>query len=128
MQYRWLEAELKSEAYQQATWRIAYFHHPPFTAGRYNDDSQIKQYLLPLFETGGLDMVFSGHSHAYERYAHQGIQYIVTGGGGTQVAPLKPDTEPPLRIVGESALHHCILDVDVPNRTLTLSVEENSGH
>jgi predicted phosphodiesterase len=127
VQYRWLEAELKSEAYQQATWRIAYFHHPPFTASRYRDDPDVVQYLVPLFEAGHMDMVFSGHSHAYERYALHDIQYIVTGGGGTHVVPLSEDTTPPLRIVGESLLHHCVLDVNVPDRSLRLSVEENNG-
>ena len=126
-QYRWLEAEMESEPYQQSTWRIVYFHHPPFTASRYSDDPQINQYLVPLFETGRVDMVFSGHAHAYERYAHHGIQYIVTGGGGTHVVPLSPDTEPPLRLVGESVLHHCVLDVNVPDRSLTLSVQLNNG-
>ncbi len=126
-QYRWLEAEITSEPYQQSTWRIVYFHHPPFTASRYSDDLEINQYLLPLFETGRVDMVFSGHAHAYERYAHHGIQYIVTGGGGTHLVPLFPDTEPPLRLVGESLLHHCVLDVNVPDRSLTMSVQENNG-
>jgi len=126
-QYRWLEAEITSEPYQQSTWRIVYFHHPPFTASRYSDDPEINQYLVPLFETGRVDMVFSGHAHAYERYAHHGIQYIVTGGGGTHLVPLSTDTKPPLRLVGESVLHHCVLDVNVPDRSLTLSVQENNG-
>lgn len=127
VQYRWLEAELKSEAYQKSMWRIAYFHHPPFTASRYSDDPDINQYLLPLFEASGVDMVFSGHAHAYERYAHHGIQYIVTGGGGTHVVSLVEDTEPPIRLVGRSLLHHCVLDVNVPDRSLTMSAQKNDG-
>ena len=126
-QYRWLEAELNSDAYKQSTWRIVYFHHPPFTASRYRDDPEVIQYLLPLFETGEVDMVFSGHAHAYERYAHHGIHYIVTGGGGTNLVNLAADTQAPLRLVGESVLHHCVLDVNVPDRSLTLSVQLNNG-
>jgi predicted phosphohydrolase len=126
-QYRWLENELKSDVYQQSTWRIVYFHHPPFTASRYSDDPEIIHNLLPLFELGKVDMVFSGHAHAYERYAHHGIQYIVTGGGGTHLVPLSEDTAPPLRLVGESLLHHCVLDVNVPDRSLRFSVQENNG-
>jgi len=126
-QYRWLEEELNSDAYQQATWHVVYFHHPPFTASVYRDDPEVIQYLVPLFETGQIDLVFSGHSHAYERYAHHGIQYIVTGGGGTNLVPLSNDTAPPLRLVGESLLHHCVVDVNVPDQSLTLSVQENDG-
>ncbi|MCP4455778.1 MAG: hypothetical protein GY809_30330, partial [Planctomycetes bacterium] len=127
VQHRWLEAELTSEAYQQATWRVAYFHHPAFTASRYRDDPDVVQHLVPLFEAGQVDMVFSGHAHAYERYIHNDVHYIVTGGGGTHVVPLSEDTAPPLRLVGESLLHHCVLDVNVPDRSLTLSVQENNG-
>ena len=126
-QYRWLQAEIESEPYQLSTWRIVYFHHPPFTASRYSDDIEVNEYLLPLFEAGRVDMVFSGHAHAYERYAHQGIQYIVTGGGGTHVVQLVEDTEPPLRLVGKSLLHHCVLDVNVPDGSLTVSVQKNDG-
>ena len=87
----------------------------------------MKQYLVPLFEIGEVDMVFSGHSHAYERYFHNGIHYIVTGGGGTYLVPLANDFEPPLRLVGESVLHHCVVDVNVPGNLLTLSAQLNDG-
>ncbi len=127
VQYRWLEAELKSEAYQQSTWQIVYFHHPAFTASVYRDDPDVKQHLVPLFEAGRVDLVFSGHSHAYEHYFHHGIHYIVTGGGGTRLVNLGEDTEPPLRLVGKSLLHHCVVDINVPDQSLTLSVQENDG-
>ena len=127
VQHRWFEAELSSDAFRQATWRIVYFHHPSFTASVYRDDLDVKQYLVPLFETGEVDMVFSGHSHAYERYFHNGIHYIVTGGGGTYLVPLANDFEPPLRLVGESVLHHCVVDVNVPGNLLTLSAQLNDG-
>jgi 3',5'-cyclic AMP phosphodiesterase CpdA len=126
-QYRWFETELKSDACRQATWRVVYFHHPPFTVSRYRDDLEVIRYLVPLFETGEVDLVFSGHAHAYERYFQNGIHYLVTGGGGTQLVSLPSDTEPPLRLVGESLLHHCVVDVSVPDQSLTLSVLENDG-
>ncbi len=127
VQYRWLESELTSEAYQQSTWQIVYFHHPAFTASVYRDDPDVKQHLVPLFEDGEVDLVFSGHSHAYEHYAVNGIHYIVTGGGGTRLVNLGEDIDPPLRLVGESLLHHCVVDINVPDQSLTFSVQENDG-
>ncbi|MEA3307196.1 MAG: hypothetical protein U9Q34_05385, partial [Elusimicrobiota bacterium] len=41
--------------------------------------------LAPLFEKYGVDIVFSGHDHSYERLYKNGIYYVIAGGGG---APL----------------------------------------
>jgi len=127
VQHRWLQAELESDAFRGASWRIAYFHHPAFTASVYRDDLDVRQYLVPLLETGGVDLVFSGHSHAYERYFHNGVHYVVTGGGGTYLVHLANDFEAPFRLVGESVYHHCVVDVNVPDHSLTLSVQLNDG-
>lgn len=126
VQMRWLAAELHSQAYRKATWHIVYLHHPPFTATNYDDDRDIIQHLVPLFEQGQVDMVFAGHAHCYERYRHHGIHYIVTGGGGTHLGFLEEDTQPPLRLVGKSVHHHCVVDVNVPDSSLVLSVLRNN--
>ena len=36
----------------------------------------------PLFMKYGVDVVFSGHHHAYQRISRNGIMYVVSGGGG----------------------------------------------
>ncbi len=125
VQRRWLAAELQSSAYRHATWHVVYLHHPPFTASVYGDDMDVRQYLVPLFGQGRVDLVFAGHAHAYERYQHQEVNYVVTGGGGVYLVPLREDVDPPIRILGESAHHHCVVDVNVPNNTFALSVLSN---
>lgn len=125
VQQRWLSAELQSSAYRDATWHVVYLHHPPFTASVYGDDMDVRQYLVPLFEQAQVDLVFAGHSHAYERYQHQGVHYVVTGGGGVYLVPLREDVDPPVRIVGESVHHHCIVDINVPKNSFALSVLSN---
>ncbi|MCK4856433.1 MAG: metallophosphoesterase family protein [candidate division Zixibacteria bacterium] len=121
-QYIWLEKELN----YSATWRIVYFHHPPYTrTSGHEDDEDVKRDLVPLFENK-VDMVFSGHSHAYERYFNEGVYYIVTGGGGAPLhRPLK-DKNIPIRQVGEKEYHHCVIDVD--SESLTLSARDNDGN
>jgi predicted phosphodiesterase len=127
-QYNWLVSEQQSTEYSNATWHVVYFHHPPYTAtSSHGDDANVKQYLVPLFEQNGVDIVFNGHSHAYERYFNNGIYYIVTGGGGAPLASLVPDTQEPIRQAGESVYHHCTIDVDVPGQSLTMSARYNSG-
>lgn len=127
VQHRWLEAELRSDASRKATWRVAYLHHSPFTSTRYADDADIVAYLVPLFEAGDVDLVFSGHTHAYERYLHNGVTYIVTGGGGSPLYPLAEDHLPPIRVTGISAYHYCVIDVNVPDRSLTLTADLIDG-
>lgn len=60
-----------------ATWIVAFFHHPPYSKGSHDSDSErqlvdMREQALPLLETYGVDMVLSGHSHSYERsmYIH----------------------------------------------------------
>ncbi len=127
-QYNWLVSELQSTEYGSATWHLVYFHHPPYSAtSSHGDDANVKQYLVPLFELYGVDIVFNGHSHAYERYFNNGIYYIVTGGGGAPLASLVNDNQEPIREYGESVYHHCTIDVDVPGQSLTMSARYNDG-
>jgi hypothetical protein len=53
-------------------WVIAYWHHPPFTKGGYNSDTNaeataIRQNFIRILERYGVDLIVCGHSHDYER-------------------------------------------------------------
>jgi predicted phosphodiesterase len=125
---QWVPGELESDEYNNATWHIVYFHHPPYTATEnHSDDMDVQQDLVPLFEQYGVDMVFNGHSHAYERYFNNGIYYIVAGGGGAPLRNVVNDTVEPIREFGESAYHHCVIDVDVDNSQLIFEARYNDG-
>jgi len=65
----WLKHDLANTTQQ---WVIAYWHHPPYTRGGYDSDRdgrivEMRQYILPILEGHGVDLVLSGHSHTYER-------------------------------------------------------------
>ncbi|MEK7782049.1 MAG: metallophosphoesterase family protein [Verrucomicrobiota bacterium] len=67
--YEWLTNDLAANT---AMWTIAYWHHPPYTKGSHDSDSEIeliemRQVFLPVLEQGGVDLVLGGHSHVYER-------------------------------------------------------------
>ncbi len=127
-QYEWLVQEFQSAAYRSATWHIALFHHPPFTSTTgHAEDATVRRHLVPLFEQYGMDAVFSGHNHIYERYLYNSVQYIVTGGGGAPLYALTADSVPPVRQFGLSAYHYCVVDVDPSAGTLTIAATDLSG-
>ena len=75
----WLRADLASSTRQ---WTIAFWHHPPYSKGSHNSDTetelvQMRQTFLPILEEAGVDLVLAGHSHAYER------SYLIDGHYGT---------------------------------------------
>jgi predicted phosphodiesterase len=127
-QYQWFLAELESSEFSQALWHVVLFHHPPYTCTDVHQDNlAVQAYLVPLFDQYGVQLVFSGHSHAYERYSRRGITYIVTGGGGGSPYRLVDDTVPPIRQFGASVHHHCIVDVNVPDQVLRLKAVDPNG-
>lgn len=94
-----LEQQLQSAAAKQATWKFVYSHFPVYSTGDHGSLG------MPAFERicdkYGVNVVFNGHDHLYERShqiyggkavdnsnrltADKGTVYIVSGGGG---APL----------------------------------------
>jgi hypothetical protein len=71
----WLRADLASSTRQ---WTIAFWHHPPYSKGSHDSDTdpilaEMRQNFLPILEDAGVDLVLSGHSHSYER------SYLIDG-------------------------------------------------
>jgi predicted phosphodiesterase len=81
-QLAWLETQLKDAG--NGGWKICYFHHPLYSSGRFHGPSlDLRQLLEPLFIKYGVDVVFSGHDHVYERiHAQHGIYYFTEGASG----------------------------------------------
>lgn len=80
-QLSWIEDKLKSST---SKWKIAYFHHPLFTSAKFHGpDVDLRQQLMPLFSKYGVNVVWSGHEHVYERIKPQnGIYFFVEGNSG----------------------------------------------
>jgi predicted phosphodiesterase len=91
-QVKWLEKELDAS---DSEWKIAYFHHPLYTTARRGPEVELREILEPLFVKHGVDVVFTGHEHIYERFKpQQGIHHFLVGGaaklrrGDTRRGPL----------------------------------------
>jgi 3',5'-cyclic AMP phosphodiesterase CpdA len=80
-QLDWLENALKEPTDE---WKICYFHHPIYSdGGRHGSNVELRVTLEPLFVKHGVDVVFAGHDHVYERTKPQkGITYFVAGSSG----------------------------------------------
>jgi predicted phosphodiesterase len=115
-QVQWLEAELMSPASQDAVFRIAVFHRLPYTnlwcdANGYNGDVWTRQNFVPLFEQYGVDLVVSGHAHAYQRGEQNGVTYTVVGGAGGLLDTFVPPAPWDFIDVALSVHHYAIMEV-----------------
>lgn len=68
-QVQWIKRDLAANTRK---WVIAYWHHPPFTMGSHNSDTEselvnIRNNFIRILERNGVDLVICGHSHNYER-------------------------------------------------------------
>ncbi|MEZ4658355.1 MAG: metallophosphoesterase [Caldilineaceae bacterium] len=84
-QAMWLREELKSST---ATWNLAIAHHSPFSSGSRHGSHKEMQWP---FAQWGIDAVFSGHDHVYERLELGGVTYFVNGLGGKSRHPFRTD-------------------------------------
>jgi len=60
----WVRKDLAST---KATWKFVMFHQPPFTSHGKHGKEQRMRLLTSIFEECGVDIVFNGHAHLYER-------------------------------------------------------------
>jgi len=81
-QAAWLETQLRDAG--NGDWKVCYFHHPLYTSAKFHGPSlDLRQSLEPLFIKYGVDVVFSGHEHVYERvHPQHGIYYFTEGASG----------------------------------------------
>jgi hypothetical protein len=89
-QYQWLEQTLTKNT---RPWLFVFFHKSIYSAEyEGQNEAYIRSRLSPLFEKYGVRLVFSGHSHNYQRSQVNGITYVITGGGGAELSDrVKPD-------------------------------------
>jgi 3',5'-cyclic AMP phosphodiesterase CpdA len=87
-QYLWLVETLATST---SRWKFVYFHEPPYSSAGGN--GVLRLILAPVFERYGVDVVFCGHEHLYERtfpirefgFPGPGVVYITEGGGGADL-------------------------------------------
>ncbi|MGL5807454.1 MAG: metallophosphoesterase family protein [Xenococcaceae cyanobacterium] len=124
-QYDWLQTELNSEAFKNAKYKIVMFHHPPHTLGdnivpaftdpvpkiQTTPDGKVKSVfyeypiaddyiirdLIPLLESAGVNLVFYGHSHLWNRFVSpSGMNFLETSNVGNSYGAYLKDKKRPI--------------------------------
>ena len=77
-QLDWLDKQLTASG---SDWKICFFHHPPYSSGEaHGSDTTLRAQVEPVFVKYGVNAVFTGHEHFYERIKPQkGIAYFIAG-------------------------------------------------
>lgn len=81
-QLDWLQKQLQSAGNDD--WKICFFHHPLYSSARkHGPATDLRLLLEPIFIKYGVNIVFAGHEHVYERIQPQnGIYYFTEGSSG----------------------------------------------
>jgi hypothetical protein len=119
-QRAWLERTLGAS---RAHVKIVVFHQPAFTSGLHTDNIGVQQNWVPLFVRYHVTLVLTGHNHDYEHLKVDGIDFVVSGGGGQSSYPCLRVEPGAVRCV---AAYHFLL-VTVASRTVTVRAIRPSG-
>ncbi|CAL5416705.1 unnamed protein product [Camellia sinensis] len=104
-QYKWLERDLAKVDRKVTPWLVATWHPPWYSSykAHYREAECMKVAMEQLLYKYGVDMVFNGHVHAYERsnrvYNYTldpcGPVYITVGDGGNREKMAIPHADEP---------------------------------
>jgi predicted phosphodiesterase len=104
-------------------WTVAFLHRSPYGSSRHGGDEKVREDLEPLFVKHGVDLIFSGHDHVYERTVPiTGVTYVVSGGGGRRLYPAGNGE----LTASSVSVHHAVL-VRVSGSRLLLETLEVGG-
>ncbi len=108
-QTQWLIKDLKENA--NAKFKIVLFHQPFWTNTVGEDGNpELVKYWKSIFEKYGVNIVFNGHYHSYERFVNNGVTYVTTAGGGAPMYQLKPkDKWWKFTVKSIADIHHYVL-------------------
>lgn len=121
-QRRWLEESLRRS---QAEWKIVFLHVPVYSGYSHGDHEFLRASLEPLFVKYGVDVVFQGHNHIYERSRSiSGVVYVTAGNGGRSLRRVRRTRQPWLeKRLGEYGFAAATIERD----SLTLEMIDEKG-
>ncbi|WP_428265206.1 metallophosphoesterase family protein [Haliangium sp.] len=84
-QLAWLDRDLAQARARGVRAIFAATHDGPYSRGMHGGNAYAAEAYVPVLARHGVSVLFSGHDHLYQRGRADGLDYIVSGGGG---APL----------------------------------------
>ncbi len=122
-QAAWLERQLTQAGPQ---FSVAVFHQPVHSCGIHGPTPGVVDRWAPVLEAHRVALVLTGHDHDYFRFVSgNGVTYVVTGGGGRSLYPIRPGCAPPeLRA---SAVRYHFTAVEVFTDRLAITAVADDG-
>jgi len=123
-QARWLKTRLAAPG---PPFRVVVFHQPAWSCSRHGSTAAVDRLWVPIFERYRVALVLNGHDHNYQRYtSRRDVTYIVTGGGGAALYPVRDDCRGlPTRDAAVS--RHHFASVQITGRTMTVTAVAATG-
>lgn len=84
-QEAWLDADLAAARKRDVRAILAFTHDGPYSRGYHRGNLDARTRYVPILTRHRVDMLFSGHDHLYQRGSQDGLDYVVTGGGGASL-------------------------------------------
>jgi len=115
-------------ARRPATFRLVFQHHAMYSSGPSYEQSTavaLRSLLAPVYRANGVDVVFNGHDHLYERTLPiDGVVYVTTGAGGAELYARYYRNAFTAAFVND---RHSYTHVEVRGRTLLLRQTDTNG-
>jgi hypothetical protein len=115
-------------ARRPATFRLVFHHHSMYSSGPNFAEApspQLRALMAPVYAASGVDIVFNGHDHLYERTRPvSGVIYLTTGAGGASLYARTAQNAFTLAFANNV---HSYTHVEVRGRTLLLRQVDTSG-
>jgi len=99
----WCERDLQAS---KADWKIVFFHEPPYDLS-YRRTDWGREQAMPVFRRCGVDLIFCGHAHAYQRFGplfwpgqndQHPIMLVISAGGSSKYIAKPGRAEPHLAV------------------------------
>lgn len=88
---------------------VVVLHHPPFSCTHREATTDVVEQWVAILDQD-VFLVLAGHDHSYQRFEHNGVQYVVTGGGGAALQPLQEcSPDHPERLAASESHHFLVL-------------------
>lgn len=110
----WLARELeKADTEPGLVHRFAVLHIGPWSSGPHGPNRRMHEAGIPeLLRKHRVEAVFSGHDHIYERGEVDGLKYMISGGAGAPLYPVKERLATTGKV--EPAHHWVEVNIDGP--------------